>query len=138
MSGLEIGGIVLGAFPLALIAMERYQATLDKISSWKVENHRIMLETLSMDIRVQEALFRNSYQTLLLSFLDRASVILILSNPDEPNQKQQEAITDRLRYQLGDKWPLYDAMMKKLQNALRLLSEELEVSCFVVSLVQGS
>jgi hypothetical protein len=126
MSGLEVGGIVLAAFPIALIAMEKYQTMLDQVNLWKTENQRLALETLTFEIRVQETLFRNSYQTLLLSFMDRATVIVLLSDPYEPDPQQQSLITDRLKRQLGEQWSLYDAVMRKLQKALDRLSEEVK------------
>lgn len=102
---------------------------------WKTENQRIALEALGLEIRVQEALFRNSYQTLLLSFMDRATVIVLLSDPTEPDPQQQRLIADRLRHQLGEQWLLYDAVMTKLQKSLDRLSEEVKkvkstFSCF--------
>jgi hypothetical protein len=126
MSGFEIGGIVLGAFPLALIALEKYQTMLETVTLWKTENYRLALEALTLEIRVQETLFRNSYQTLLLSFLDRATVITMLSDPYELDKELQSLIADRLKRQLGEQWSLYDAVMKRLQKELTRLLEEVE------------
>ncbi|KAK2762148.1 hypothetical protein FQN54_001155 [Arachnomyces sp. PD_36] len=125
MSGLEIGGVVLGAFPLVIAAIERYEQGLEILRLWDARKYQSELRAIRLEMKVQEVLFRNSYTKLLLSFLDQSALIRVLADPNGL-RKESAAITALLKGRLGDHWEAYDGLVKRLENTLVALRLSVE------------
>lgn len=74
MSGLEIAGLVLGAFPIALEILERYKGIARRMGFW----YRIAAEHKKCDSKLQSQclLYINNLRRLLLpmAMLDDARI----------------------------------------------------------------
>ncbi|GKZ84148.1 hypothetical protein AnigIFM56816_009467 [Aspergillus niger] len=120
MSGLEIGGLVLGAFPLVVTAIEQYKKGLEIIRLWETKNYEKELAAIQLEIEVQGTIFRNTYLILLRSLVDQQSIVKLLM---EPNGFEEYGVLigPPLKAHLGPQWEMYSKLMEQLQNLLNTL-----------------
>jgi hypothetical protein len=108
MSGVEVIGLVLGAVPLIISALEHYKQGIDVIKDFR--NYRSTLKSLKTKLSIQEELYRGTLQRLLLSELSPPEAHALFP---EPGTKGSNAlwgtrdIEDKLRRKLGVKFDLF-------------------------------
>lgn len=130
MSGFEVGGIVLAVFPLVVGAIEKILANESSFRLWEAQACRIELESVQLEIQVQEALFQNSYMKLLFSFLDQRQTVKLLADPDSLRKNNLE-ITKKLKSHLGEQWIVYQGVMRRLENALQAFKTSVDMAMVV-------
>jgi hypothetical protein len=125
MSGFEIAGVVLGAFPIAIVALEKYREVAKLWGFWW--EIRSEYQKCSSEVKFHRLGFtRNLKQLLLPMVSDKAQVLRLLADPGgkdwrEPNIAQQ--LEDRLQ----DSYELYFEIIQQLQRAMEELHEVLAV-----------
>jgi len=67
MSGVEVIGIVLGAVPLVISALEHYKEGIDVVKDYR--DYHLILRSLKTKLTIQEELYRGTLQILLSSEL---------------------------------------------------------------------
>lgn len=126
MSGLEIAGLVLGAFPIALEVLDKYKEAARRYGFWL----RIAAEHQKCDskLQFQRLLYINNLRHLLLpmAMLDDAGVEQLLSNPRGTAWKRDET-TYMLNQRLGSSYELYMRCMSDFEEALDAMNHELAV-----------
>ncbi|KAL4911011.1 hypothetical protein BDW74DRAFT_172466 [Aspergillus multicolor] len=120
MSGIEIGGIVLGAFPLVINALEHYNSGLHIVRLWETTNYEKEVGGILLEMEVQATIFRHTYLSLLRHVLDQQSVVKLLMEPNGI-EKHSMSITPRLKTHLGPQWQMYSKLMEQLRNLLNTL-----------------
>jgi hypothetical protein len=108
MSGIEVVGLVLGAIPLAISALEHYKEGIDVISDFR--NYRSILKSLKTKLSIQEELFRGTLQRLLLSELSAFEVHALFPEPGENGNSNlwgTEGMKDKLQKKLGNKFGIF-------------------------------
>ena len=108
MSGIEVVGLLLGAVPLAISALEHYKEGIDVISDFR--NYRSTLKSLKTKLSIQEELYRGTLQRLLLSELSLLEVHALFPEPGVEGSSAlwgTKDIEDKLRRKLGAKFCLF-------------------------------
>lgn len=110
----------MGAFPIVVMAIEQYRNGLDILRLWETKNYENELAAIQLEIEVQGTIFRNTYLSLLRTFLDQESIVKLLM---EPNgfEKYATLIGPPLKAHLGLQWEMYSKLMGRLQNLLNTL-----------------
>ncbi|RAH61706.1 hypothetical protein BO85DRAFT_483731 [Aspergillus piperis CBS 112811] len=88
MSGLEIGGPVLEAFPLVITAIDECKKDLELLRLWETKNYRMELAAIQLEIEVQGTIFRNTYLSLMRTFLDPQSTPVDPGNFTRPTNAE--------------------------------------------------
>ncbi|PSN68573.1 hypothetical protein BS50DRAFT_571825 [Corynespora cassiicola Philippines] len=123
MSGFEIAGIVLGAFPIAIEALNKYREVARIAGFWW--EIRLEFEKCRSEIRYHLLNFkRNLKQVLLPMVADESQIHQLISEPGgdlwrEPSVEQQ------LKARLQDSYDLYLEAIQQLQSTLECINDEL-------------
>lgn len=129
MSGIEVAGLLLGSFPLAIAAMEHYRTTIKLIKFFRNLNR----EHTKVCNRLQELKLGYEHQLQMLLFpllddgvVDSQQYAQLLANPGGEGWKEacvEEALTDRLQ----DRYQLYLNVMAELEDAMTKLCKSAKV-----------
>lgn len=104
MSGFEIAGIVLGAWPLLEQGLEFY-----KKRSKEIVHHEESMNDLILDLHRQHLRFRSSCERALVSLVKDSELKILLDNPHEKQWKimLDAGLDDKLRQKFGDGFHWY-------------------------------
>lgn len=123
MSGLEVAGLVFGAFPLIISAMENGRTIL-KISRL----HRRMREEYNncrSDVKYYQIWYNRNLQNLLHSIVfERDEVDKLLADP-EADAWQGDGLQRLLEESLRDSYPIYMNIMQRMNETMESLKKEL-------------
>ena len=123
MSGFEIAGVVLGAFPLALSALEKYREIATRLGVF----YKIRLEYKKWrdDLEFHQLLFiRHLRQLLLPLVVDDDKIQELLSSPGGDRWKDQSTAL-LLEKRLGDSHPLYLRYINGIERVIDNINREL-------------
>lgn len=124
MSGLEVAGLVLGAFPIALEVLDKYKEAGRRFGFWL----RVAAEHQKCDskLQFQRLLYINNLRHLLLpmAMLDDAGIEQLLRDPGGTAWKKDET-TYMLKQRLGSSYELYLRCMLDFKDALGAMNHEL-------------
>ncbi|RYP03945.1 hypothetical protein DL764_004779 [Monosporascus ibericus] len=125
MSGFEIAGVVLGAFPIAILGLEKYREVAKRFGFW----HQIRLEyqKTSNELKFHKLSFvRNLKQLLLPLVVDDADVQKLISDPGGKAWKD-DAVAKALEGRLQESHGLYLEIMGEMERVMGELNKELAV-----------
>ncbi|KAI1377889.1 hypothetical protein F4677DRAFT_413835 [Hypoxylon crocopeplum] len=124
MSGLEVAGIVLGAFPIAVEALEKYREVFRRLGLF----HRIRVEYLKCkhNLKFHQASFAGHIRRLLLPLIeDDNKINELMSDPAGRSWKDKE-IAWMLQHQLGrESHELFIQCIGCIKNVMEKLNHEL-------------
>ncbi len=88
MSGLEVIGVVLGALPVLIMAVQEYEKALGPLGMlvWP-SKYRQELQRLNRQLRTQRDLFESSLRVLLTPAIDEVTFARLLEKPNAPNRR---------------------------------------------------
>ncbi|KAI1742314.1 hypothetical protein F4680DRAFT_413563 [Xylaria scruposa] len=130
MSGLEIIGVVLGAFPLLIEAFEKYEEVSRRYGFWR--RIRPEYRKCTHDFKYHSDVFRmNLRQLLLPQLVDDDIIERMISDPGGPEWKVPE-MADMLRARLQESYSMYLEIMNRFQETMDELREELAVESATV------
>jgi hypothetical protein len=127
MSGLEIAGVVLGALPLVISALEHYVAGVNTAKRfWRYKSE---LRSLILQINTQGGIFLNTLEQLLGGVVRIENMDSFLSNPG--GDAWQDASVDlRLRERLRGTYKVYldnvSGMKISMERIMRKLALDAE------------
>ncbi|WPB02465.1 uncharacterized protein RHO25_007101 [Cercospora beticola] len=129
MSGIEIAGLVLGAFPLLISAMENYEETRKVTSTWwrvKRAHKRDIGKIKDCQLK-----FRLNLKELLLPLVhdgtvNRGQYERLLANPGGHGWKE-DRVEDALRIRLSECHDRYVEMLLDILELMARLSKECRV-----------
>ncbi|KAK7420552.1 hypothetical protein QQX98_002751 [Neonectria punicea] len=125
MSGFEVAGIVLGALPLAIEALDRYREVAKRLGFW----YKIRLEyqKCSDHLTYYRLAYRRHLKLLLLPLvLDDDKIQELLSDPGGKGWKNQ-AVGSLLEARLDESYELYLRHMTATAETMQKLNHELAV-----------
>src|SRR5579859_7867061 len=84
MTGVEIAGLVLGALPIVISAVESYRKGLNPLLDYF--HYNSTLRTLCTRLEIQHVLYEDHLKRLLLSESSPAEIQALFHDPDEPSR----------------------------------------------------
>lgn len=123
MSGLEIVGVVLGAFPLAITALDKYREVATRLGLW----YKIKLEHKKCRDQLhfhRVTLTSHLRQLLLPLVVDDAMIEKLLSRPGGDEWKD-DSIARLLEKRLRDSYQLYLDYIQGMERVMIELCEKL-------------
>lgn len=123
MSGLEVAGAVLGAFPIALIVLEEYREVARRLDRF----HKIRLEYKKCRdaLKYQQLTFTMHLRQLLLPLLvDDDKIDDLLSAPGGDGWKEP-SVANFLRSRLLESYELYLDLVTEMKHILDHIHKEL-------------
>lgn len=130
MSGFEIAGVVLGAFPLVLSALEKYRELATRLGLWG----KVHLEYKKWrdDLDFHQLLFTRQLRQLLLPLVvDDDKIRELLSSPGDHGWKDQ-SISNLLEERLGDSHQLYLEYINGIERVMGDINRELSIDSKLV------
>lgn len=130
MSGFEIAGVVLGAFPIAIMALEQYREVARRIGFWTEmrEEH----QRCKNDLKFYRLIFTRNLRELILPLVaDDDNVRLLLSDPGGEHWRDKE-LALLLEKRLGESYELYMEYMKGIETTVHKLGHDLALDSQIV------
>ena len=123
MSGLEVAGVVLGAFPLAIAALEQRRELSRRLGLWQTIRPEYL--TCKTDLGFHRATITSHLRQLLLPLaVDDTTISRLLADPGGEGWKDP-SVDGLLKERLGEKYELYFEYMKGLERVMEKVEEEL-------------
>lgn len=130
MSGFELAGIVLGAFPIAISAIDDYRRMARKVEALK--DIRVTYLRCSEDLKNEALAFKRHLRMLVLPLVvDSDSANALLANPSGERWKDAD-IADLLETKLGESHELYLSYVDRMVETLAKISEEMAIDSDLV------
>ncbi|KAI1152397.1 hypothetical protein F4825DRAFT_418906 [Nemania diffusa] len=121
MSGLEIAGLVLGALPLAIQAVQGYREALHSISPKHVKRY---LDSIERDLQTEHLRLQNTCETLLVGIVSQLDIQSMIKDPFGPGWK---SYVDKLRLRLYASYDAFDECIKAMYMAIKELKSKLGI-----------
>lgn len=118
MSGLEVAGVVLGALPLVISALEHYAegvSTARRYFRYKAE-----LRSLTLSVNTERSIFVNTLEQLLTGIVHVEQMDLLLSDPSGQLWRAKDSEL-RLQERLGSTYDTYFENVKGMDAALQAM-----------------
>ncbi|PVH96842.1 hypothetical protein DM02DRAFT_102867 [Periconia macrospinosa] len=130
MSGLEVAGVVLGAFPLIVSGVEHWR-DVAKVGGfyWRIQKEYTKCKR---DIQYQETMYKHNLKELLLPILhDKDEVARLVSDPGG-KRWTDKTLQERLRGRLQESYSLYMEIIDGMNETAEFLRKELALDKIVV------
>ncbi|KAK0616330.1 hypothetical protein B0T14DRAFT_245057 [Immersiella caudata] len=125
MSGIEVAGIVLGTFPVAIWALERYREAARVMGFWY--EIRLEYQRSSNELKFHRLSFiRNLKQLLLPIVPDDTQLHRLIGDPGG-EAWQDPAIQRALEARLQDSYDIYLEILSEMQRVMSDLNQELAI-----------
>lgn len=130
MSGIEVAGLVMGAFPIAIKAYGTYEEVVKRYRFWRKirQEHR----KWSSDLAAERIIFRTRLEELLLtSHLEDDKVEELLTGADLT--AWNDPVVERcIRERLQGSYDVYLGIVTNIQEILEELGHELALDSTVI------
>jgi hypothetical protein len=122
MSGFEIAGLILGAFPILMLALKGYGELARKVGLWN--NIRQEYQKSKNEINAQHVQFIGNLRRLLLTVgVDDARISRLLADPQGGNWGDED-LTRRLQDHLQDSHDVFLETIDEMSRAMGELKKE--------------
>ena len=134
ISGIEVAGLVLGAIPLVISALEHYAEGVDTVRRWW--RYKRELNLLAVLLGGEHACYIGSCERLLRDIVPTQEWELLKADPGGP-QWRNSVLEDKLRERLGDAFAAYFNIVKDIASELKdmqrmlKLDDEMKVGVFL-------
>ncbi|KPM46526.1 hypothetical protein AK830_g113 [Neonectria ditissima] len=123
MSGIEIAGLVLGAFPVAISVLEKYREVGDRFGFFM--NIRREYKECLDDLKFQQLSFTSNLRHLLLPLVvDDDRIAVLLAHPGGESWKER-SIGDLLEKRLQGSFELYMTFIERMLSIVKEIQEAL-------------
>jgi hypothetical protein len=125
MSGFEVAGVVLGAFPIAILALEKYQEVATRLGLF----YKIRLEYKKCrdEVEFHHLTFKRHLKQLLLPLVaDDDRIGDLLANPGGESWKEP-SIAALLEKRLQESYNLYLEYIKGMGRVMEDINRELAI-----------
>ena len=125
MSGLEIVGILLGAFPLIISGLEHWR-DVAKVGGffWRVRKEYTKCRS---DVQFHEILYKRNLKELLLPIVDDADEMARLVGDPGGKDWSSKALQERLEERLQESYGLYMEIIREMNETAEELRKELSL-----------
>ncbi|KAI1270286.1 hypothetical protein F5Y18DRAFT_9354 [Xylariaceae sp. FL1019] len=117
MSGIEVAGLVLGAIPLLIAALEHFQDGKSAVSTWR--RHVRVVQSLTRNLRTEHGKMYNTCETLLGGIIAPVKIEPMLEQPFGPLWHDKD-ISARIERRLDH---MYNAFEETVQDMLCIIEE---------------
>lgn len=126
MSGIELAGLVLGAFPLLLGALEKNKEACGMLGDWwKVCKH---YQVCLKEVKAEYNIFKMNLRSLLNPVLQDSTVLdQYLADPYGEHW-QSESLSDSMKQLLPTEYESYIDKMETFHNHMIALGQELGIN----------
>lgn len=125
MSGIEVAGLVLGAFPIAIWALEQYRDVARVMGFWY--EIRSEYQRSFHELKFHRLTFRRNLERLILPLVsDDAQLQRLISDPGGEAWKDPD-IQKALEARLHGSYELYLDILGELQRVMQELNKELVI-----------
>ncbi|KAL4906005.1 hypothetical protein BDW74DRAFT_177693 [Aspergillus multicolor] len=135
MSGIEIGGSIIGIFPVVIKALGAYQDSVDVLRLLDDRNFQNEIQAIILEMEIQEVIYRNTYMSLLALFMPPRSVLRLFMSPNGLSQ-HSGLVTDHLKKHLGPDWKLYMRLLEQLRYSLKMLEANITAIAAMLKPIQ--
>ena len=126
MSGIEIAGLLLGAFPLLISALENYRQSAEILEDWWQITREY--KKCKNEIKVQELAFENILERFLLPLVvDDDEIATLIAEPGGVRWKDP-TLEDKLKSRLPKSYDLFLDTINDVKSTVDGLQEELGVN----------
>ena len=123
MSGIEVAGLVLGAFPLLVTALEQYRESAEVYTDWW--RFRRQYSKVKRDVEYHQITFSSNLEELLLPLVcEDEEIFNLMANPGGPAWQDSE-LESRLRERLPVAYDNYLASIHEISMIMEKLTQEL-------------
>lgn len=123
MSGVEVAGLLLGAFPLLISALEHYRQGAEVLEDWW--HIRKEYKKCKNEIKVQELAFEDNLERLLLPLIvDDDEIAALIAKPGDMKWKDTK-LEDKLKRRLPKSYDLFLDTIYDIKSTMDDLKEEL-------------
>jgi len=125
MSGVEVAGFLLAAFPLAISALEHYRETAETLGVfWKIRRE---YKTWTHNLNICKLAFEQNLEEFLLPLIaDEDELQRLIAEPDGAEWKNPE-LEKRLRKRLPKSYDLYLESIDRIKDVMNDLNHELGI-----------
>jgi len=125
MSGFEIAGVVLGAFPIAISALDKYREVATRFGLF----FRIQLEYKKWrdDLELHQLLFTRHLKLLLLPLVADDDKIKVLLAAPGGDSWRDPSVSSLLEQRLRDSYGLYFEYIKGIKRVMDEINRELAI-----------
>jgi hypothetical protein len=125
MSGIEVAGLVLGAFPLILKALESYREGAEVVKDWwRIEQ---AYEKTHEDVTYHQILFEGNVERFLLPLVVDDNELHALMSDAAGKGWQDAQLEVRLHQRLPKSYNLFLAIIKNIKRLVDALKSEIGV-----------
>jgi hypothetical protein len=122
MSGLEVAGVVIGALPLVISALEHYAKGVNTAKRyWRFKTE---LRSLILQISTERGIFVNTLEQLLTGIVRTEHMAELISDSQSDTWRTSD-VDKKLRDRLRDAYDVYLDNMKGMEVALKMIGEKL-------------
>lgn len=130
MSGLEVAGVVLGAIPIIICAIENYESTLDRVQVFlKWQDH---LEKAIRELWIQHSSFEMTLRNLLKEVASPAEAHEMMQDFDHPLWGSV-ALSRAFEERLGSAFGVYIHTIREMESCMLKLASHLDIDRQTVS-----
>ena len=123
MSGIEVAGLLLGAFPLLISALEHYRQGAEVLEDWW--HIRKEYNKCKNEIKVQELAFEDNLERFLLPLIvDDHEIAALIAEPGGIKWKDTK-LEDKLKRRLPKSYDLFLDTIYDIKSTMDDLNEEL-------------
>ncbi|KXH36708.1 hypothetical protein CSIM01_03102 [Colletotrichum simmondsii] len=124
MSGFEIAGVVLGAIPLILKALDDYNRVARSIETWR--HYEREISSLSRNLSNEQARLRNVCDLLLSNLVTASDYELMIKNPLGPLWKQED-VQRKIKTRLYRSYDTFQRIMEEMEAAIHYIKQKLHL-----------
>ncbi|KAJ4129020.1 hypothetical protein NW768_007549 [Fusarium equiseti] len=122
MSGFEIAGIVLGAIPLLISALEHYADGLSTLQRWR--KHKREINSLIRNLETERIKLENVCEKLLLNLVPHSQIEDLISNPMGDRWTDKE-IQEKIQFRLGKGFNVFESTVIDLRTNIDEMAERI-------------
>ena len=125
MSGIEVAGLVLGAFPLALSALGKYRETAETLAIfWKIRRE---YKAWTQNLNICKLVFEQNIEEFLLPLIvDDEELDELIKQPGGEKWRDPE-LEGRLRQRLPKSYDLYLEIIDRIHDVMKDITRELGI-----------
>lgn len=124
MSGIEVAGLVLGALPLIISALEGYAKGAGAIQQWRF--YKRELTTLKRGLETEHVKLQNVCEKLLMGIAQPPIIEQMIENPFGPLWKEEQ-VYRKIRQRLWRAAGVFEENLRDIQKALKELEDKLNL-----------
>ncbi|MCJ1431580.1 hypothetical protein MMC27_000934 [Xylographa pallens] len=128
MSGIEVAGLVLGAYPVLILTAQALHAGFRELQNWR--EFRSRFEDFSYSLEVEESCYRNILRDLLCCgpdpYMQCQDTDILLNDPKHVRWYSEELV-NKLEHRLGDDYKICVVTLGKMAKAIEELHKLLDI-----------